>query len=181
MDPTQQRLRALFRTRRHSFVVDIPSKMEMSASCPSSTAGTPQRVPSHGKLCDLSTPLVSRFSLGDVTDTSKDPKFEKSEQPLEGNHNVLSRRTHSTCSTSTLIPLSPIVTQESRENRPQLAPKHVVHPYVQNVSPIAVLDEYIKMGTAIHHYETDELVCVKLSSEKCDILFVWFLRQNASS
>jgi hypothetical protein len=162
IDPTQQRLRALLRIRRPSFVVDAPSKAEMSNSCPSSTAGTPRRVGSYGKLVDSPFSLVSRLSSGDISDFAKESKLTKSEglsESIQSRDLHLNRRTHSTCSTTTLVAQSPVtITHENRESKLLSPPQQPrVKPHTESVSPIVILDDYIKMGTMIHHFETDEM------------------------
>ena len=186
VDSTQQKLRALLRRRRPSFVLDSPVKRDtMSSSCPTSAIATPKRTGSFGRLSELYSPTSSsalRLHPGAASDsalqTVQSQEHVSSEtgqvsSDLPGltestwsrEEGGLARRTTSVCSTGTLVASAgPMLGESETGLKPadlnqceEGQPTHLSRSRVK-MSPLEHLDLCLQSGADLHFFEETEWV-----------------------
>ena len=154
IDPTQLKLRALFRTRRPSLVIDSSSRREkqLSTSCPTPTA-TPKHLAALQKPKEQSS-LVKHQMEKEGGQTSLDERkvFDAVERSNSAPNNAArdGRFSQSSASLNTLLVQSS-VTEELKERSSTLTSN-----MAQLVSPVTFLDACIKNGSILHYYQPNE-------------------------
>lgn len=177
VDPIQQKLRALLRHRRPSFLLDSPAKKgTMSSSCPASTIATPKRTGSFGRMSELHSPTssTSRLFTGEACEPALQSREPASTEPAQASLDVLGltestcsreggvpHRTTSMCSTGTLVAsATPLLEEGMTGLKLDLShvgrqPAPLKRPHMK-LSPVQHLDLCLQNGANLHFFEETE-------------------------